>query len=286
MVRRVEVTAFLGKVRGIFSNSSLTSADPIMADALQPANFDPLDGESNLFDDFDLGLITKAEDEMFKEFFSLDDEMQAVIFGIHMQGTQETQEQPSLEELFKGTEDMAREEYLTAAQRHPSRPTTPPLQERLQASEAPRRVGEPPSSRKRKGAFVDQLQKTKGGDDYTLVRERNAPTFNTGIPIRGTKSGIDPDDPEYEIRNRRGTEHNFGIRSFLRKEYNVRPEDFGDPAQQSRLDERGLESLRATQTTPLILTTSAKALAADPHTGLIRDQRLRAMRNRYDGAWD
>ena len=44
-----------------------------------------------------------------------------------------------------------------------------PLPELLQASTATRQAGEPPSSRKRKGAFVDQLQKTKGGDDFLLT---------------------------------------------------------------------------------------------------------------------
>ena len=57
-VRRVEVTAFLGTVRGMFSKSSLTSA--IMADALQPSNFDEfyaatqdgdLDGFFDMFGD-------------------------------------------------------------------------------------------------------------------------------------------------------------------------------------------------------------------------------------------
>ena len=322
--------------------------DTIMADPLQPGNFDPFLG-SDLFDD-----LVGAGD--FGNSFSDDPLSNA-----------------DIEKLFEGTEDMSRDEYLTAAltdaekrivdsgaavlesiglnpedfknergmlkerdvakqmrkssagggemtdaisngfynmvragidfkkaEKHTReykkldrllasnpRPMTPPLQERLQASEAPRQAGEPPSSRKRKGAFVDQLQKTKGGDDYTLVRERHAEERQFGIPLWGTKSGIDPEEPEYEnMKHRTNDIRDFGVRQFLRGTYNMRPEDFGDPKQQSRLEDRGLESLRATQTSPFVMAFSPKAKRIDPWKGQSRNQRWAEMRNRYDRAWD
>ena len=251
-----------------------------LGDALQPGNFD-----SDFWGGRDISQERVARQTNDRNLIGMQRHSDAY-------GYSEPMSNDDIERMFKAEDDMAKAfvlddemQALQDTQKQP-RPMTPPPQERLQASEAPRRIGEPPSSRKRKGAFVDQLQKTKGGDDYTLVRERDAQMFisgmYTGMPVWGPKTGIDPNDPEYENTKRR----DFGIRQFLRKEHNVRPEDFGDPAQQSRLDERGLESLRATQTTPMIFATSQKANDVDPYTGLNRYQKIQAIKNRYDGAWD
>ena len=248
-----------------------------LGDALQPGNFD-----SDFWGGRDISQERVARQTNDRNLIGMQRHSDAY-------GYSEPMSNDDIERMFKAEDDMAKAfvlddemQALQDTQKQP-RPMTPPPQERLQASEAPRRIGEPPSSRKRKGAFVDQLQKTKGGDDFTMVRER---MYGNALAMR-TKSGIDPADPDYENETRKTSAHkDFGIRQFLRKRFNVRPEDFGDPAQDPRLDARGLEGLRATQTTPLIFAFSKKASAVDPHTGLTRFQKIKAIRDVYDGAWD